>query len=334
MKATRLLIAALTVAAGVTALPRPVLASTCSWHHFFSNLPQTDVYLAGVSAAAPNDAWAVGTALSGGGAVATHFDGTSWEPVATPDPRYRRLEDVVARSATNAWAVEWYGTDDQPVIEHWNGSRWADTNGPTIVDPDGNPVFDAILLSVSSDAHNDVWIAGSSSSGLADTDPLVEHFDGTKWTATILPDVPGYDTVQAGDILALSPTDVWVSESASNSTTGTDFLSHFDGTSWTMTADAGGALAASSATNVWATGERGSSVERYDGSAWSASETWLASASGGVAQWNGSTWTVYGGKPLNGSINAMAPIPGADRVWAVSYSGKLSHGYIVRGNCA
>ena len=93
---------------------------------------------------------------------AARWNGTAWEPVATPQPDpalyYYTLEDVLSLSPTNAWAIgEISGSRDNPVsnealVEHWNGTRWriVPTPAPT----------DITFRSLAAHRALDVWAVG------------------------------------------------------------------------------------------------------------------------------------------------------------------------------
>jgi hypothetical protein len=97
------------------------------------------VVLTGVSADAPNDAWAVGYSFESPAvpraAVALHWDGKDWRSVAVPlAGSYDVLQGVWANSVNNAWAV---GSTDVngghhvvTVTLHWNGNAWKRIHSP------------------------------------------------------------------------------------------------------------------------------------------------------------------------------------------------------------
>ena len=75
-------------------------------------------HLAGVTAIAPNDVWAVGSYWSDAltvKALTMHFDGTRWTIVAAPP---ESLNDVSGASSNDVWAVS-------SIIEHRDGVRWS-----------------------------------------------------------------------------------------------------------------------------------------------------------------------------------------------------------------
>jgi hypothetical protein len=75
-------------------------------------------HLAGVTAIASNDVWAVGSYWPDAwtvNALTIHYDGTRWTIVAAPPAS---LNDVSGVSSNDVWAVS-------DVIEHWDGVRWS-----------------------------------------------------------------------------------------------------------------------------------------------------------------------------------------------------------------
>lgn len=111
-----------------------------------------------VSAAAPNDVWAVGARVIDAGyevewaALAEHWNGSSW--ALTPvfaQPEGQILLGVDALAANDVWAV---GNDDYgATIVHWNGSEW--THVPTPASGQGGR-----LGGIGSAAPDDLWAAG------------------------------------------------------------------------------------------------------------------------------------------------------------------------------
>lgn len=110
-----------------------------------------------VSAAAPNDVWAVGARVVDTGfgvdwsALAEHWDGTHWTFNPVEQPPGQLLRGVDAVSSNDVWAV---GQDDYGVtIDHYDGSEW--THVPT---PDWGQ--GGYLGGVGSAAADDLWAAG------------------------------------------------------------------------------------------------------------------------------------------------------------------------------
>jgi hypothetical protein len=94
--------------------------------------------LYGVAAVASNDVWAVGSGRDNEDpfqTIALHFDGGAWSQVPTPSPGTTGnvLYAVVAVASNDVWAVGQQIGDvgpDQPLVEHWDGSRWSVVPAP------------------------------------------------------------------------------------------------------------------------------------------------------------------------------------------------------------
>ena len=117
----------------------------------------------GVWAAAPDDAWAVGAALSGGSVVAgtLHWDGTKWSPVALGSPPPPGvLWGVWGSGPRDVWAVGEMGS-----TFHWDGDAW------TAV-PTGTKQR---LVRVWGTGPGDVWAVGDFGTIL--------HWNGKVWDA-------------------------------------------------------------------------------------------------------------------------------------------------------
>jgi hypothetical protein len=145
-----------------------------------------DNILAGVSAAALNDAWAVGAYYPSSSNVlatlAEHFDGVRW--TAYPLPNVGVQENVLLavsmpRPGPTAWAVGYNVSgkfQQQTLIEHFDGSSWS-------VVPSPSPgALQNILFGVAAITDSDVWAVGAAQdqSGLWHT--LTEHWDGSHWS--------------------------------------------------------------------------------------------------------------------------------------------------------
>ena len=196
-----------------------------------------------VASLSPSDAWIVGGFGPEGpqgqtnGAMIEHWDGSSWSIVPNPasSDAYSVLTSITAVSATDIWAVGLQNANGEggqrPLAEHWDGTAWS-----VVAVPAGNPA-QSKFIAISADGPDDVWAVGShlepGTSDLATA--LVEHWDGTAWTAvTGLPDL-GNSLVNA--VYAASPSDVWavvetVAPQGANFPFLFEFL-HWDGSNWT-----------------------------------------------------------------------------------------------------
>ena len=235
--------------------------------------------LEAISASSPTDIWAVGQST-------IHYDGTKW--TAFPAPMIQGdntsyLGGVYDVSPTEAWAVGTTGVtlgNIQQVIEYWNGTAWSVAQGPAFASGDQPSLRAMVGIS-----PTDIWAVGSLlSGGGTELSLLLEHYDGTAWTAT--PNTSG------GFLLALSADasdDVWGVgyEGALNDNSQT-FVMHYDGKAWAKMATPSvgtganqlNGVIALAPNNVWAVGfstpvpppknaARLTLIEHWDGSSWS-----------------------------------------------------------------
>jgi hypothetical protein len=210
-----------------------------------------------VAVLATDDVWAVGYAYNlGPGSVTfiTHWDGTAWSVIPSPNPGVDRNElwGISAIAPDDIWAVGLFETDQSgsgadSLALHWNGTEWS--QGPT-------PQFDndEVLFDVSAISSDDVWAVGYYH---PDTDrALILYWDGTGWTSVSGPDV-GNNYLYG--VKALTSDDVWAAGYAMGAET---LALHWDGTQWSRipSPNPGAitsnleAVAAFSTDDVWAVG--------------------------------------------------------------------------------
>ena len=267
--------------------------------------------LRGVSAAADNDAWAVGTVYADNTftksrTLIEHWDGTRWSVVKSPNinASINILEAIAAVTANDIWAVGVgiTGFSTTPLIEHWNGIAWSivANRGTTVGGLGGVAVVSA----------NDVWAVGTGRAGDEDS-TLILHWNGAAWSHVPSPNVgPEVDNGLAA-VTAIASDDVWaVGTQQPTSLTAPHTLTlHWDGTAWSIVPSANTrqtsgnhllAVAAVASDDVWATGFTPSIAlaEHWDGNSWSLVSTPLItgasspSVSGAVALANGDVWAV------------------------------------------
>jgi len=267
--------------------------------------------LRGVSAAADNDAWAVGTVYADNTftksrTLIEHWDGTRWSVVKSPNinASINILEAVAAVTANDVWAVGIgiTGFSTTPLIEHWNGIAWSivANRGTTVGGLGGVAVVSA----------NDVWAVGTGRAGDEDS-TLILHWNGAAWSHVPSPNVgPEVDNGLAA-VTAIASDDVWaVGTQQPTSLTAPHTLTlHWDGIAWSIVPSANTrqtsgnhllAVAAVASDDVWATGFTPSIAlaEHWDGNSWSLVSTPLItgasspSVSGAVALANGDVWAV------------------------------------------
>jgi hypothetical protein len=250
-------VAALTLAAGfpVQAASAPVFEIFASVHY---GQQQNASGYSAVVALAPGDAWVFGGTNPGAASspTAEHWDGQRWRASHLPAGLSGFIVAADASSARNVWAV------GAGYALHWDGSRWTQARTWS----------SGQATSVAAISPRDVWVFGSSGfsgeSGIG-----AWHYTGRSWTqatgvaaaiyrasplaaddiwaitfspgvgSVVRYDGSDWDPVpagaaladtQLGDILAQSPSSVWVSgTSPASGTDGHVVLAHWNGRTWT-----------------------------------------------------------------------------------------------------
>ena len=244
----------------------------------------------GVAAIAADDVWAVGQAQGRfrTRTLAEHWDGTSWQVVATPN-RGRFLDNLIrgvdAASADDVWAVGSTSSESPEVhasrtlAMHWDGSSWSIVPTPNV------GTAGSLLQNVSASGPNDVWAVGE-----AHLDPatgrqanLMLHWDGVAWSVVPAPE-RGTRENDLYNVDAIAPDDAWA---VGFFRTGDGWRGiyrtlalHWNGSSWSVVdtpnvgtaTDANSLLAVAGAPGgvVWAAGygPKGPQLQRWNGGEW------------------------------------------------------------------
>jgi hypothetical protein len=188
------------------------------------NLGANGPTLASVSAAGPDDIWAVGytgNSTDRTKSLTVHYDGHRWSRVPVPD--IGQLVGVAAISPDYAWAIA--ANDDLARVLHWNGIRWTVQHLLRL----NNLQPTAIAAS----GPDNVWIVGWHAGVRLPADSIGDHTLALHWTGRggwhLVPSPnPSrrYDEYNA--VVTQSPTDAW----AVGNSTGRCVTSHWDGQSW------------------------------------------------------------------------------------------------------
>lgn len=153
----------------------------------------------------------------------------SWAPMVTPnkgtDSNFPA--DIDARSATDAWYVGKYrdsgGSDDHPLSAHFNGTAWKLVKAP-------DPAAKGWLNAVDVLRDGTAWaVGGTLDASSTDYGTLRMFWNGAKWVVGKAPRGEP-EGASLNDVLAISPTDVWVVGYAGTK----GLVEHFDGVSWSM----------------------------------------------------------------------------------------------------
>jgi hypothetical protein len=211
--------------------------------------------LGAVSAAGPDNVWAVGSTYGHDGLsrrdpqgwrpLLLHWDGVAWHTILLPwAAPGLSLDRVVATGPTGVWAVgthtDWKKRKgvllDRSILQYWDGVRWNDVRAP--FGPD-DPIADFAATSGS-----DAWAVGSYSVGdgrrVAFAGALAAHWNGSEWQITPVPNRQGANNSWLWAVAAAGPDDAWAVGVSEHNTRkhGEEpvlLLEHWDGTSWQTT---------------------------------------------------------------------------------------------------
>ena len=176
----------------------------------------------------------------------------------------------------------------------------------------GRGVFNAFLSSVTQISNKDAWAVGTDNGH-----PLIEHWNGTRWSVATLPKVPGASASLAG-VSAHGPADVWAVGQTLNSdgVDGRTLALHWNGQRWAVAPTPNFSVTPGSASGL-------ASVVTI-----SATDAWAVGTGlnndanqliGLIEHWNGRRWQeVTSPSPLSRSqwLTGVAA-DGRARVWAV-----------------
>jgi hypothetical protein len=268
--------------------------------------------LRAVAAVATNDVWAVGAYSKTQNThqpLIEHWTGTTWNVVPSPSPDLSAnlLLGVVAISSQDAWAVGNYYSQkkgaEETLIDHWNGTKWS-------VAPNPNPSSTANGLNgvTAISAHN-VWAVGQYQPTSGNTQPLIEHWNGSTWAVVTSPVIGGGATLLS--VAASSANSIWaVGDFTNSSGNAQTLVEYWNGSAWSIIStpnpgplfDVLNAVTVVSANNVWAVGQ-------YEAS---------TSFNTLIEHWDGTQWSIVS-SPSPGSDNTLSGVTevSANSIWAV-----------------
>ena len=256
--------------------------------------------------------WAAGYTLDQVGPAHSLIEASSGGAfVESPLPRMGRFEQllgVAATSPAHAWAVGGsFVHASLPLVFVWDGSAWRRTPAPL---PSG--AAGGTLMSVRAFSATDVTAVGTWFSATDMGGPLIEHWDGHRWTASTAPNPSGCQG-SFTSIAAVPSSNVRVAVGFCAGADGTSeqaLIERSSGSGWSIVpanAPAGSSLQSVtpvSPTEVWAvgstttvTGAKRTLAVRFDGSQWTVVPTPDAS---------GNDW-----------LQSVVRVPGTPTLWAV-----------------
>ncbi|WP_069801984.1 hypothetical protein [Thermogemmatispora onikobensis] len=145
--------------------------------------PVSGLQFTSIKALASNDVWAVGygSVLRDGKGVnqpvIEHWNGQSWNPVASPDLTPSgggTLYAIDGTNSSNLWAVG--SASNRLLSEHWDGQNWKIIDTPAV-----SPDSSNWLASVAVSSSGSVWVVGRVRDGSNTFQPFLGHWDGHQW---------------------------------------------------------------------------------------------------------------------------------------------------------
>ena len=242
--------------------------SSESWKAVTTANPQLQQKFSNVAAVSTNDVWAVGETTHNINlptrALIEHWNGIQWHVFTSPvqGSLQNGLNAVAAVSANDVWAVGYYSasadaSSTQALIEHWDGIQWRMFTSPQV--SASTSLYGVAVLTT-----DDIWAVGSTSiHGSSDGrgpigEPLIEHWNGARWSIVKSPNVG--QTSGLSSVAAASVRDIWAVGYTSNDVgfPRQTLIEHWNGFQWSIitTAYAGqlNGVAAVSANDAWAVG--------------------------------------------------------------------------------
>ena len=150
--------------------------------------PEVDNGLAGVTAIASDDVWAVGTqqptSLTAPHTLTLHWDGTAWSIVPSANTSQTSANHLLAAAAVasdDVWATGF--TSSIALAERWDGNSWSVVPTPIIIGASSPSLSDAVALS-----SNNVCAVGQffqNSRNRSRT--LTEQWNGSSWSIVTSP---------------------------------------------------------------------------------------------------------------------------------------------------
>jgi hypothetical protein len=332
------------------------------WSVKASPSPGTSGQLDAITALSANDIWAVGAYTDGGHrhTLALHWNGSSWNQTTSQDQGGdATLTEVDGTSTSNLWAGGYSGVIvASPLVERWDGAAWvvhsapqmafvsalavlsptkvwaaggqnhgsglvARWNGTTWTDIPTDPGIEEPQFSdLEAIAKDDIWVAGRQGHSAPDYRPLLEHWNGAKWTATATPVAPVF--VAGLESIDSSAGGLWtVGHTSASDTEDRPLALRRAAGRWATTPVASRTkldtvlrgVAATSATDAWAVGYFQPLPARAV----------LDPEAPFIEHWNGTKWSIVRAPyvSLGGSLTGVVAL-GPKNAWAVGYALKRS----------
>lgn len=121
---------------------------------------------------------------------------------------------MTCASQGDCWAVGYNSgvTNDQTLIEYWNGGVWAIVSSPNTSTMQNN-----YLNAVTCASASDCWAAGYHANGTSVFQTLIEQWDGNLWTIVSSPNPSGAPDSELLGVTCASAAQCWAAGYYANS---------------------------------------------------------------------------------------------------------------------
>ncbi len=298
--------------------------------------PTQDNYLNGVSCTSPTACVAVGNFYdtTNDKTLIEMWDGSTWSIVPSPNgspAQENLLNGVSCTSATACVAAGFFsdGTNNQTLVETWDGTTWSITPSPG-----ASPAQDDYFNGVSCSSATDCVAVGRTYNG-TNSQTLVETWDGTTWSVASSPDS---SPSQNNELTGVSCTTTTACVAVGYSFNGTDnqtLIETWDGTAWSVTPSPNASpthdnyftsVSCASLTACVAAGyfSNGTNVQTLVASAITVGGYRLVATDGGIFSFGDAPfYGSMGGTHLNQPVVGMAATPDGAGYWMVASDGGI-----------
>jgi hypothetical protein len=217
--------------------------------------------LGGVACSGASDCTVVGsygTGVNSPSTLVEHWNGSSWQVVASPSPSgvdRVELTDIKCPSASNCVAVGFtqlqvgLDTTSATFAERWNGSTWAIVATPNFPSASSSTLggitclFATTCLAVG-------WGDTAAPGATPARQTLLERWNGTAWSIMSSPNVAGADSSSLERITCVNDESCFAVGASLTGNTSKALVERWNGVSWAVAPDAALGHAGSSLTGV------------------------------------------------------------------------------------
>jgi hypothetical protein len=258
--------------------------------------------LASVTCLSPSSCWAVGYSNNGivYQTLIEQWNGTAWAIVLSPNPVAtvdNYLASVTCTSASACWAVGYSdnGQVNESLFLVWNGTVWLQETTPGVPASDGHALAGVTCVSAS-----DCWAVGSLATGSGSPFGLIEHWDGTSWSAVTAPKVGSRPSNFLSSVTCSSESDCWAVGFWFASNVARTLIMRWDGFSWLIVPSPNvndvdnhylGGVTCVSASDCWAVGSRTDNIG--------------LSARTLILHWDGTSWSIDPSAPDTSAVQGL-----------------------------